>query len=412
METNEKRIGIKEGIAWNSAGNFIYLFFQWLLSYVVIRLLGYETAGIFSLAIAITNSFFGIASYTMRSYQVSDVNGEYSKNTYVESRIITCLGFFIVCVGYTVISRYDSYTAMCIVVYALFKVSEAMSDVFQGVLQLRFRLDIVGISFSIKGVFEFLAFLAAILVLGDLLSALIALTVVSFAIVAFYDFRKAYEGKYEDSASFKTVKALLVACLPMALYGLLFNAAGQVPRIFIEWGMGAEALGYYTSIAMPVVIIQVSASFIFSPLVTPLAQYVKDGDRQLFLGMVKKAVFFVAVIAVVSFAAFYLAGEWLLMLLFGDSIAPYTYLLLPLVGCAVLTALSWFIASLVTVLRQLRTLVFMSFISLLIVLLGSAPFIQLFGMNGASFILIIALAVFVAGCLVPLFRFIRDFADN
>ena len=412
METSEKRIGIKEGIAWNSAGNFIYLFFQWLLTYVVIRLLGYETAGLFSLAIAITNSFFGIASYSMRSYQVSDVNGDYSRNAYVESRIITCVGFFVVCVGYTIISGYDSYTAICVVVYSLFKVSEAMSDVFQGILQLRFRLDYVGISFSVKGLFEFLGFLIAILVFGDLLSALIALTVVSFAIVAFYDYRKAREGQKEDLAPFKTVKALLVACLPMALYGLLFNAAGQVPRIFIEWGMGAEALGYYTSIAMPVVIIQVSASFIFSPLVTPLAQYVSDGDRQSFLALLKKVVLSIAVIAAVSFVGFYLAGEWLLMLLFGDSIAPYTYLLLPLVGCTVLTALSWFIANLVTILRQLKALVIASFACLLIVLLGSAPFIQLFGMNGASFILIIALAAFVAGCLVPLVRFIRDFAGN
>lgn len=404
MASDEKKIGIKAGIVWNTVGNFIYLFSQWLLTYVVVRALGYESAGIFSLSMALANSFFGIAAYTMRNYQTSDVEGRYSANTYIKSRYFTCAAFIVICFIYALVNGYDSYALACIGVYAIFKVTEALSDVYQGILQLRFRLDYVGISFAIKGIAEFIFFLIAILVVRDLLVALVVLTITSFAIVLGFDYRKACSGRNLGLTSFQAVKSLLIACLPMAIYGLLFNATGQIPRLFIESSLGAEALGYYTSVAMPVVIVQVSASFVFSPLVTPLAQYLHDGNNAQFTSMMKKVLLSIAVISVVSIVGFVLLGDWLLVLLFGESIAPYTYLLLPLVICTILTALAWFVASVVTILRNLNILVVLSAIGLGIVILGGKPFIDMFGMNGASFILAIALGVFTIGCSISIAR--------
>ena len=42
----EKKVSIQKSIIWNSAGSMVYLITQWLISVLVVRLSGVETAGI------------------------------------------------------------------------------------------------------------------------------------------------------------------------------------------------------------------------------------------------------------------------------------------------------------------------------------------------------------------------------
>ena len=94
-----------------------------------------------------------------------------------------------------------------------------------------------------------------------------------------------------------------------------------------------------------------------------------------------------------------LFGDPVLIWAFGAEIEPYTYLLMPLVACAVFTCLGWFLASVLTVMRALKTLLVASGISMAVVLCGCIPFINQWGMNGASVILVIALVSFSLVCM-------------
>lgn len=399
VANTEKKLGTGAGIAWNSVGNFVYLFAQWLLTYVVVKTLGYESAGLFSLCLTIANQFFGIATYAMRGYQSSDVEGEYSHLTYVRSRYTTCAAFIVIAVLFTISKQYEFHVTCCVIVYVLFKATEALSDVYQGILQLGDRLDYVGISFLIRGGAEFVVFLCAVLLAHNLLLALILLAATSTAIVLFYDRKAASSLVSWGSSQSEDVRRLLITCFPIALYGVFLGATGQVPRLAIEELLGAESLGYYTTVAMPVVVIQVAASFIFSPLVTPMARFLKEGDAEGFRKLVVLTLGVLLAIAGISFVGFYLFGNQVLILVFGESIAPYCYLKTPLLLCTVLTALSWFLASIITVLRKLASLCVASLVSLVIVLVGSVPFVEQFGLNGASYILAVALSVFIVCCV-------------
>lgn len=408
----EHPLSTKENIIWNSVGNFIYLVSQWLLTYVVVRTLGYESAGIFSLAMSIGTSFYCIASYTMRNFQVSDVVDEYSPNTYLLSRHLTCALSIVACLAFVLANGYDQYTLLCLMAYMLFKASDALSDAFQGIMQKKMRMDYIGISFAIKGILEFILFYAALVLVGDLLTAIIVLAVVSYGVIAVYDRRMALKNVTRGSSSWAQISSLLLTCLPIAVYGFLFNTAAQAPRYFIEGVLGAEQLGYYTSVAMPVVIIQVCANYLFSPLITPMAQHLHDGEVAEFMAILKKTLLAIIVVSVVAFAGFALCGEWLLTLLFGESIVGYTYLLNPLILCTILTALAWFLSAVITIIRKLMALLVASSAMFAIVVIGSVPFIELFGLNGASFILAIALAVFTSACAVIVYQAFRNPETN
>ena len=396
----DEGLSVRANLIWNSIGNFAYLVSQWLFTYIVTSIMGFESAGVYALAVSISSTFFTIASYSMRNFQASDINLTYADSVYTASRWLTSAIATVACIVFSLANQYPTDTMLCISLYMLFKATEALSDVYQGVMQLRMRMDYIGISFLIKSILELAVFVIVLQTTRNLTIALGALFLSSLFVVLLYDSRKASHFYTPTIPKLHDITTLLIACLPTAIYGLLFAAAGQLPRYFIEFQMGTEALGYYSSIAMPVAIIQVSASFIFSPLVTPLAQALNAGDTRRFISTIGRVIAAIVLIAVVGIIGFSLLGEWFYTLLFGETISPYLYLTIPLIACSVLVALSWFLATALTVMRKLKTLVCLSFVALLIVLIGTLPCIKLFGMNGATWIYILALAFFSSGCFI------------
>ena len=81
MTMEDKKMSIKTSILWNTWGSLVYLGCQWLLSVLVIRISGFENSGILTLAMSITNMFYSIAVYGMRTFQVADTENEYSQGT-------------------------------------------------------------------------------------------------------------------------------------------------------------------------------------------------------------------------------------------------------------------------------------------------------------------------------------------
>ena len=406
-----EKLGFKENMIWNSIGNIVYLGCQWLLTYITTRLLGYESAGIFSLAMTISGSLSNIALYAMRNYQTSDVTHAFSNVTYITSRLLTSAIAFIVCLAFLGINKYDPYAFSCIAAYMAFKIAEAMSDVYQGVLQREMRMDYIGKSFIIKGIIGLAGFTLCIAVFNSLLPGILALFSITLLVTLFYDRVHAARISNENNITRTTcssVLKLLKVCLPLALFGLLFNTMGQAPRYFLEAKLGTESLGFYASVAMPVTIVQVSASFLFSPLTTPLAERLAKRDRNGFKSLIARVLISVSVLAIAAIILFALFGDFALCLLFGDSIAPYTNLLLPLVMSGVLLAFSWFLSTIVTVMRRLRPLLAASAISFVVVLGCSSLMIDMFGMNGATYIVLIAMMCFIAAMALIIGNYFND----
>lgn len=136
---------LRNNIFWNTAGNIIYLICQWLLSVVVVRISGnYTDAGTLTLAISVTNIFTTLALFNVRNYQVSDVSEKYTQSDYISHRTLTCAAAVILCAAFTVAGGYSVGTALSIMAYMLMRTGEAFADVFHGILQKQWRLDVVG----------------------------------------------------------------------------------------------------------------------------------------------------------------------------------------------------------------------------------------------------------------------------
>ena len=114
------------------------------------------------------------------------------------------------------------------------------------------------------------------------------------------------------------------ACVPLMCNSLLTSAIVAIPRSMLEALWGSYALGIYSSIATPAVIVQSAAMWIYTPTLTSFTQYYADRDKNRFYQLYKKIWLIIAGATTIVLIAAKLLGRWGLDLLFTEEIVEYT----------------------------------------------------------------------------------------
>ena len=382
-------------ILWNTIGNIIYLGCQWLLSVVVVRISGsYADAGILTLAISITNIFATLALFNVRNYQVSDISERYTQSDYISHRILTCFAAVILCLVFTAVGGYNLEAALSIIAYWLMRTVEAFADVFHGILQKQWRLDVVGKSCIFRGIALVVGFTASYKLLGQLPIALFIMAAATGVLFVSYDLRVTRKFvklscQFERSILINLSKD----CLPVLGYGLLINSIVLAVRFFIERYHGEEMLGYYGSVSTIAVIVQAAANFILIPLNGIISVYYAQGKQQEILKLSGKVILLLAVITGVALAGAAAFGNTALVLLFGKTIEPYTWLLIPTIFASCLTGLVWFLGMILIIMRKMRTLIIGAAIGMAMSMVLSIMLIPEYVFEGANVAIILALIV-------------------
>lgn len=396
-----KKLSVSQNALYNTVGTIVFCFCQWITSALLVVHLSPEATavantGLLQLSISVTNIFFAISNYSIRTYQISDVDNKYSNGDYIGARFVTAALAVILCIIYVLVLGYDARTVVCIVLYMIFKLNETFSDVLHGIDQRNYRMDYVGISFCIRGVLMALFFAAALVITGDILIAVGTMAVVSLLVVAVYDVRTAGQfGSLKPVFNKKIITALLITCLPTVISATAFTAVASVPRQMLESMLGEEALGYYGTVATPLVVVQIMATSIFNPMLTELAVLYNKGETALFMKKMAKNLGLLALITAVVLLGVVLLGEFAVGLVFGRKFVPYTYLMYGIVGCTAMYTVSWLCTNTLVIMRKLKACMVASLFALVFASAVSRPFIELFGMNGVSFAVILAYVIHV-----------------
>lgn len=403
-------LSLKQNMFWNSFGSLVYLGCQWLITVLVVRLTnGYDVAGMLSLAMSVYNMFSSLALYRMYTYQVSDVKHENSVGEYFAFRILTC-SIALVCIAVYSIATCEPAALPAIIAYAAYKIASLLIDVLHGLDQQFRRMDLVGKSLTMQGVVSLLIFCIAQVLTSNLVVTLIAMTVAIIAIGLLYDLpQSTHFEPLKIGISRKKAWHLLSYCFPIVVAAVACGAAPSLPKQILSSMEGTTALGIYASVAAPVTIIQMGASYIYNPLLSYFSEaYAKKDMHHLFLLLVKASLG-IAALGIVAAVALEFLGEPILTLMYGSGIAPYTYLLIPAIICSMITAYVWFLNDVLVALRKFRG----SFIGNVCAAALSVPaafaFIPLFGMNGVSFANIVAYAI---SALIMIISLVSSFRSH
>lgn len=385
MNQDYKPLSIKKNMLWNSAGSLCNLGCQWLISVLIVRLsTGYDAAGIYSLAVSTYNIFGSIAQYRMYTYQVSDVRNENTTGEYLTFRLITSLSALFLCSAYGVATCNPSAWAT-IALYALYKTVTLVIDVFHACDQRFHRMDFIGISLALQGIVSLVCFVLAFWISGSTEIALVLMTIAILIIGAFYDYRKtSHFGGIVLGITRKKTTHLLTSCFPVVLAGIAASATSSFPRQALSNIMGNATLGAYASVAAPVAIIQMGASYIYNPMLGYFSEKYANNDISGLKGLLAKTVVGIFAVGLCCTFGFGLIGPEFLSLFFGESINSYVYLLIPMVISAVITGVQWFINDLLIALRSFKPTLISSIASLLSTLALENSLITQCGPNGVT----------------------------
>lgn len=392
----DKTVSIKKNVLWNTVGSVFYCACQWVITVLVVHLESFEVSGYLSLAMTTSSSFSAISLFSMRHFQVSDVNEEYSSKEYYGSRLITCFFAQIACMSYAIVVSKTTYNFLSIALFMLVRVAEALVDVFHGIDQKFNRYDLIGKSYILRGLFTVISFTIGLILTHNLIITLFVMALLNLSVAIAFD--RINTGKIENIKPIifdGHVYKLLFTCIPLVIFTFLLSMENLIPKNLLESLFGADELGVYASIASPTLVVQVMASVIFNPFLPQFTKLYNEGKIYEFKKMFHKIMVTLVCMSIFIIAGANIVGKWGLKILFGETILEYYYLFNPIVWCTILTAMIWIVSSIVIAIRQIKMLLVGILFDFALCMVISRPLVEQFNKNGVSMVQISLYAILV-----------------
>lgn len=391
MNIRHKELSVRQNMIWNTVGSVTGMACQWLISIIVVRLASdMSSAGLYSLAMSVFAIFSPIANFGMYTYIVTDTENRHTAGEYITVSLFTSLAAIALTAGYAAVTCRP--IAMPIVFsYALYKAIAIVIDIIHAIDQKSHRMDYIGISLGLQGILTLISFTIVFGVTQNLTASILSMALSTLLICVAYDLPRTNSLSHINLGvpPSKALK-ILAGCSLIVMASIATGAFASIPRQSLSTIMGDSALGIYASVATPVAIVQVCSTYIYNPLIGYFAESFHKCDRRSFARLAIFTIIGIAAVGLTSYLCALVAGEPLLNLLYGAEVAKYASLLGLLVLSSVLLGVSGFLCNLLVAVRSLRIMILGSVVALALSILTSGPLITAFGMNGATFALLIA----------------------
>ena len=412
MKSNQN-VSTEKIYLWNLIGNLAFSGSSVLFTLIVTRLTSPIEADSFSLAYGIAAILVVVGMFQVRSYQATDVSFRHSFTSYFLARCISLTLMVLVFFPYLSISKIDlneREKVAIIALYVLFRMCEAISDLFQGLFQQHERLDIAGKSMTIRYTFSTIFLFILLYTTKSLVSSLTLLVVLNFLFVMGYDFVKARSFERIDFSSIE-FKSLLVDacsilknCIPLFISGFLLVFIFNEPRIAIDMEI---RLGHliegtqrdYNILFMPVFFMSLFI-LILRPLTTQLAIFWKDKEYKRFDGIIVKLLVIILGLGFVLTLVAYFIGTPILSVVFGLDLNRYKETLAILVFSGILYSIGIVFGDVMTVLRRQSYLLPVYLLMFVASKLTNLQFVQRSGLFGASLSFLLVMVVYFIGSIV------------
>lgn len=390
-----KELSLKQNLVWNTVGCLMYQGCQWLTTILVVILsTSYENSGILAFAMATGNIFTGLATYNVRTFQISDVRGQFSSENYIAFRIITVVLASVLCSAYSFAVAPSVGTGIAMIAFLLFKADESFSNVLYGIDQKALRMDFIGISQGMRGILSLAAFALSLLATDNLVVAFVAMFVSCAAVTILYDIPHSRKlDAVGVSITKKNCIDLFRICAPSVIAILAYGFVSTIARQWFGIQYGEEALGIYSAVATPCVLVQVMANYLYSPFLVPIARSWNSRNNSELRSQLKKlitGIIGVIVICVALSAAF---GAPVIELVYGSSIGDYSWMITPAMIAASLMALDYLLTDLFIVMRKFFLAVLINVVALASCIASADYFMSALYMNGINVVIIVAFAV-------------------
>ena len=336
------------GITFNSIYSIIIMFF--LMHYANN---GIELSGRFSYAFYICSLFYTIGNYGGRILQISDYKGKHSDYDYIglkyfsNSIMIILLGLFVLVNGYSI------NKIMLLFVIILYRVFEAISDSYYGVMQKNDDLIYVGISMTIKSILSILLFIVLQIVFNNIVISSLSFFIVFFIVFYLYD-KRICKTKYnlnKMSINIKTVK-MLKECFLIFIFSFLVLLTANLVRYFVDLKLTDIDQGYFAIIILPASMLTLLGQFLIQPLLYSFVNLDKDKNYKEFNKKLLKVISLMFIFGLVLALFMDIIGTNILGIIYNIDLNEYRHISALLVGAGILNGVVAILSNMLTILDK------------------------------------------------------------
>lgn len=391
---NDDKVNEKSNYLWNMVGGAIYSMISMLLSIVVIRIMGEDEGGIFSIAVTLSQMMLYIAFFELRTYQITDVKCKYEFSQYHAAKIICCMMMIFVSVFYVFANQYEMKKTIIVLLMCIYRMLDGYEDLYDGEFQVRNRLDISGKALGFRSLISSSVFLIVLLFSKNIIfSLIIAITIAIFTLWYFDISVMTHFGSIKPNMSFNVIKNILVDCFPYFIGSFLWVYILSASRIAIDIHMDDKFQTYFQVIFMPVSIINLFSTFIFRPQITEIAKIFSEGKINLFIKKIINICLMISLFTMICMLCGYFLGIPVLNIISNCSLGEYRFELIILLLAGGFNALSFFLYYVLSSMRDKNGVLIIYIFSAIIAFISSYYLVKIYGISGGTYSFLITTVI-------------------
>lgn len=320
-------LSLKLNFSWTLFGNLAQAVCRYATLVLLVHFCGLAVAGLYALAMALCTPIWSLALLGLRGALTTDAEDEFAFADYLAVRLISSAVAMIALTVAVLLGDYGLDAVAIILLIAVAKFFENLSEIFHGRLQQNERMDRVAIAMAIRGAAGVVLMFPAAMLTGSPVAVVAAFPIAMGLTFFFWDLPcaamldRASGTAGRDSAFWRAplrwsaLGRLSVMALPIAVSGFLVSLVPQLPKYVIGSLLGAEAVAVYTLIAYWITLGMTIVTALGNTAAPRLAKYYAAGRHRAFASLLARILLVVAAMGaagVVAALGLPLLGEDLL----------------------------------------------------------------------------------------------------
>jgi O-antigen/teichoic acid export membrane protein len=361
-------LSLRSNFVWILTGNVVYAICQCGAIVALAKLGSSSMIGQFSLGLAIAAPVLMFTNLNLRAVQATDAQRVHSFGDYLGLRLAMTLAGLGVIALIVLGARYERQTALVILIVALAKGIETVSDIHYGLFQLNDRLDQSGRSMIIRGILSVAALSAGLYLTHNVLWGCAGMALVWLLALLFFDARQGRgfvgnAGELDRQASLANPLfswaqrlgrswGLMRTALPLGVATTMAALNLNMPRYFIHARLGERQLGIYSAMAYATVPMILVSDSLGHSVVPRLARFYAAARLVEYRALLLKMLAVGACLGLAGLAVARLLGAQLLLLFFGSEYAAHSGTFVALILAASIYCVACMFTSAVTSARR------------------------------------------------------------
>lgn len=381
----------------NVMGTLLMALNQWFQIILITQFIGIYEVGLYTYFLAITAPLVLLSRYSFSVILPTQRTYKYSYTIFYKYRIILNYLFLVLSIFLSFLLNLSIYENVCLISFMLFKFYETKEEFVYAENIAKSNIKFLAYSKIYKSIFTILIFTLIISLTSSLLTSISSLFLVQ--VIVYYTYDRKYltlSDLKSEKLSYFNFKNILILGLGLTIVGVLSSFNANIPRYFLEYFSGREALGVYATILYFATVTNNIVIAINQTFIANLSTLVRESIDKFYRSFMKILIYYTPFL-IFGFICLILFGENILSFIYGDYYRGYNFEIF-LLGIQILLMVIFKILEMgLSVLNLYKSLSFLQLFTFILTLLFSFLLIIPYGIAGALLVSILAFLIGIIG---------------